>query len=110
MSNTTLWTFRDAGSIPGIPGTFAGQRVLVDAETNDVISVKPLDLSDEQLADNEAREAAEAATEQGMSPDHAAAIADLQSRLDTVRQAAADAAPAVVPAEEQVAQAPVVEV
>lgn len=36
--------FRDvAGSIPGIPGTFAGVRVVVDEETQTLIAVTNLD-------------------------------------------------------------------
>lgn len=36
------WIFREAGSIPGIPGTYAGVTVVVD-DNNVILSVTPLE-------------------------------------------------------------------
>ena len=38
----TIWTFYQSGSIPGVPGTFAGVSVDVDEATNVVRSITPL--------------------------------------------------------------------
>lgn len=45
-----IWTFNQLGTIPGVPGEFAGVRVDVDDATNTVRSVTPLGMHAEFVA------------------------------------------------------------
>jgi hypothetical protein len=54
-----VYSFHEAGCIPGIPGTFAGVKVTVDESTNQVISIQPLSFSPVPLEANLSAEVAD---------------------------------------------------
>jgi len=37
-----IYTFNEVGSIPGIPGQFAGVRLRVDEESREILEILPL--------------------------------------------------------------------